>query len=123
MRLRILLSAVMFSFLLPAALHAQDFGVMESAETIDRGNFKFKVNPVVVFGRNGEAWELEDHFTASFAEEGDSFGRSVAISGNIALVGSPGLTHGTAHGTAHVFSTVPEPMSLALLSSGLSSER
>ncbi len=53
MRLRILVSAVMFSFLLPAALHAQDFGVMESAETIDRGNFKFKVNPLVVFGRDG----------------------------------------------------------------------
>ena len=53
MRLRILVSAVIFSFLLPAALHAQDFGVMESAETIDRGNFKFKVNPLVVFGRDG----------------------------------------------------------------------
>jgi opacity protein-like surface antigen len=53
MRLRILVSAVMFSFLLPAALHAQDFAVMESAETIDRGNFKFKVNPLNVFGRDG----------------------------------------------------------------------
>ena len=50
MRLRIVLSALVVSCLLPAALHAQDFGVMESAETIDRGNFKFKVNPIVVFG-------------------------------------------------------------------------
>lgn len=52
MRLR----AVVFVIALlgvPAAVHAQDFGVMESAETIDRGNFKFKANPMLLFGRNG----------------------------------------------------------------------
>src|SRR5688500_2679156 len=29
---------------------AQDFGVVESAETIDRGNFKLRVNPIMLFG-------------------------------------------------------------------------
>ncbi len=33
----------------PTLAHAQDFGVMESAETIDRGNFKLKLNPVLIF--------------------------------------------------------------------------
>jgi hypothetical protein len=28
----------------PAAARAQDFGVLESAETIDQGNFKFETN-------------------------------------------------------------------------------
>jgi hypothetical protein len=39
--------------LIPAAAHAQDFGIMESAETIDQGNFKIRANPMFVFGRNG----------------------------------------------------------------------
>jgi hypothetical protein len=34
----------------PITAAAQDFGVAESAETINRGNFKFTVNPVLVFG-------------------------------------------------------------------------
>ena len=33
----------------PAAASAQDFGVMESAETINTGNFKLSVNPMFVF--------------------------------------------------------------------------
>jgi hypothetical protein len=33
----------------PAAAGAQDFGVMESAETINTGNFKLSVNPMFVF--------------------------------------------------------------------------
>ena len=36
--------------LLPALGQAQDFGVMESAETIDKGNFKLKVNPMFLLG-------------------------------------------------------------------------
>lgn len=36
--------------LLPALAQAQDFGVMESAETIDKGNFKLKVNPMFILG-------------------------------------------------------------------------
>lgn len=38
--------------LLPTLAHAQDFGVMESAETIDKGNFKLKVNPMFILGDN-----------------------------------------------------------------------
>ena len=34
----------------PSIAHAQDFGVMESAETIDKGNFKLKVNPMFILG-------------------------------------------------------------------------
>jgi hypothetical protein len=37
-----------FVVLVPAAAAAQDFGVMESAETINRGNFKLSVNPMFV---------------------------------------------------------------------------
>jgi hypothetical protein len=35
--------------LFPAISGAQDFGVMESAETIDRGTFKLRANPIVIF--------------------------------------------------------------------------
>jgi hypothetical protein len=38
----------------PAAAAAQDFGVMESAETIDEGNFKLRVNPMFALGKDGQ---------------------------------------------------------------------
>ena len=38
------------ALLVPAMAQAQDFGVMESAETIDRGNFKLKFNPILILG-------------------------------------------------------------------------
>ncbi len=42
---------------LPVAAAAQDFGVMNSAETINKGNFKLLANPIVIFGRNGSDGE------------------------------------------------------------------
>jgi hypothetical protein len=46
---RLALIAAMVAVLTPAAASAQDFGVMESAETINTGNFKLSVNPMFVF--------------------------------------------------------------------------
>jgi hypothetical protein len=48
--------------LVPATVPAQDFGVMESAETINRGNFKLGGNPMFLMGRDG----AEDEFGAAF---------------------------------------------------------
>lgn len=42
----------------PAAAAAQDFGVMNSAETINRGNFKLMANPIVLFGDDGADSEV-----------------------------------------------------------------
>src|SRR5690349_3370070 len=39
--------------LLSAPAYAQDFGVMESAETVNQGNFKLRINPLVSFGKFG----------------------------------------------------------------------
>ena len=36
--------------LVPIGARAQDFGIAESAETINRGNFKIKANPMLLFG-------------------------------------------------------------------------
>ena len=46
---RLALIAAVVTVLAPAAAGAQDFGVMESAETINTGNFKLSVNPMFVF--------------------------------------------------------------------------
>ena len=46
------LAFVLLVVFMPAFAHAQDFGVMESAETINRGNFKLKANPMFVMGRD-----------------------------------------------------------------------
>ncbi|MEQ1907547.1 MAG: outer membrane beta-barrel protein [Vicinamibacterales bacterium] len=45
----ILAASVLLS---PTLAHAQDFGVMESAETINKGNFKLKVNPMFILRSN-----------------------------------------------------------------------
>ena len=37
----------------PTLSRSQDFGVLESAETIDRGNFKLLATPILVFGKGG----------------------------------------------------------------------
>jgi len=42
-----------------------------------------------VFVRNGTTWSQQAHLTDSFIVAGDSFGSSVGISGNTAIVGSP----------------------------------
>jgi len=39
----------------PAVAHAQTFGVMESAETINKGNFKIRGNPMFQFGKDADA--------------------------------------------------------------------
>jgi len=41
------------TIILPVTATAQDFGVMNSAETINKGNFKVMANPILVFGKNG----------------------------------------------------------------------
>ena len=53
MFLRRLAVVLALALLVPATAPAQDFGVMESAETINRGNFKLMAYPLVVFGEGG----------------------------------------------------------------------
>jgi hypothetical protein len=43
----------MCALLFPTLALAQDFGVLNSAETINRGNFKLNGAPVVTFGKDG----------------------------------------------------------------------
>jgi hypothetical protein len=52
-RLRTAIAGLALAVLIPASAAAQDFGVMNSAETINRGNFKLMGNPIVLFGRDG----------------------------------------------------------------------
>lgn len=65
-----------FVLLLPATTPAQDFGVMESAETINRGNFKLSGSPMIALGQDGAendfgvALKGGYGFTDSFDAEG-----------------------------------------------------
>lgn len=83
MRLRRVVSLVSVSaavLLAPAPAQAQDFGVMESAETINRGNFKFRLNPMIVFGKEGE-----DHEVGLAALLGYGFTSSFDLEGGVAI--------------------------------------
>lgn len=50
---RVSLLALGLSVLWAHEGRAQEFGLLESAETIDRGAFKLRANPMVIFGKNG----------------------------------------------------------------------
>ena len=52
---------------------------MESAETIDRGNFKFKVNPMVLFGK-----EVDEELGVSFLV-GYGFTNNFDLEGGVAV--------------------------------------
>jgi hypothetical protein len=49
---RSFVATLALAMLLPVSAAAQDFGVMNSAETINKGNFKLMANPIVVFGED-----------------------------------------------------------------------
>src|SRR5678815_1150465 len=55
MRLRPLMLLIAMLVCTPALAYAQDFGVMESAETINKNNFKLRGNPMFVFGKDADA--------------------------------------------------------------------
>jgi hypothetical protein len=57
-RQEVLLLCLLTAFTVPPTVaHAQDFGILESAETIDKGNVKLRVSPLLMFGKNIEADE------------------------------------------------------------------
>ena len=57
-----------------------------------------------VFTRSGTSWSQQDKLIAGDAEAGDSFGRSVAISGDSAVIGATGNDDsGSNSGSAYVF--------------------
>jgi hypothetical protein len=58
MRSQFLAAIAALGLIAPHTAAAQDFGVMNSAETINRGNFKVMANPIVVFGEGNADNEL-----------------------------------------------------------------
>jgi hypothetical protein len=59
-RLRFVRAALLAALVvgwLPAAASAQDFGLAESAETIDKGVLKLRANPMFLFGKEGQGDE------------------------------------------------------------------
>jgi hypothetical protein len=71
-----LLSCVLTVTVWPSVARAQDFGILESAETINKGNFKIRLSPLLIFGKGGEDNEpgvaiLAGYgFTSNFDVEG-----------------------------------------------------
>jgi hypothetical protein len=60
------MATVALAMLLPVSAAAQDFGVMNSAETINKGNFKIMANPIVVFGDDGGDDEVGVAFVGGY---------------------------------------------------------
>ncbi|MCZ6850720.1 MAG: FG-GAP repeat protein, partial [Planctomycetota bacterium] len=59
---------------------------------------------VYVFDYNGTAWTEQQELIASDGAIGDVFGRSVSISGDVALIGAPGDDdNGSGSGSAYLF--------------------
>ena len=77
---RILVLVFVIAAAVPATARAQDFGIMESAETINRGNFKLRLNPMLVFGK-----DEEDHEFGFAALLGYGFTRNFDLEGGVAF--------------------------------------
>ena len=61
------------------------------------------------FHWNGNTWVQQAKLNASDAEKDDWFGMSVAIDGNIAIVGAPGKSYGaTTPGSAYIYTRLGE---------------
>lgn len=58
MRCQFLAAIAALGLIVPHTAAAQDFGIMNSAETINRGNFKVMANPIVVFGEGDDDNDL-----------------------------------------------------------------
>jgi hypothetical protein len=58
MRYQFLAAIAALGLIVPHTAAAQDFGIMNSAETINRGNFKVMANPIVVFGEGNDDNDL-----------------------------------------------------------------
>jgi len=114
MRIRGMLAALGVLTLAAGSAEAQDFGVMESAEIIETGNFKLAGYPILVFGDDGVDDELgfavrggygfSDRFDAELgvAFLGDLL--FLGVNGELLLVGPPPGTAGaslSARGGVH----------------------
>ena len=79
---------------LPVGAAAQDFGVMNSAETINKGNFKLTGYPMVVFGKDNS-----DNQTGVAVAGGYGFTDRFDVEAKVAV--SPGIGFGD-YGDGHV---------------------
>ena len=61
----VLAAALVLCFALPAA--AQYVGILQSAETMDRGTFKLMAAPIMIFGKNGADDEFGGAFRGGYA--------------------------------------------------------
>jgi hypothetical protein len=73
--------------LTPTLAVAQDFGVMESAETIDKGTFKLKVNPMFLVGDDDTRPGLAAGFGYGFTDKVD-FEANFARYEDLTLIGA-----------------------------------
>jgi hypothetical protein len=83
--LRSFVTALALALLLAPAASAQDFGVMESAEIIQPGNFKFTAYPVFVLGENGG----DDNWGVALR---GGYGFSDRVDGELAVAAYDGRT-------------------------------
>lgn len=90
----------------PAAALAQDVGIVESAETINKGNFKIRGNPMFVFGKNGE-----DNSTGIAAMLGYGFTTRFDMEGGVAFY--DGLTFVAANAEFWLLKHSPLDVSVA----------
>ena len=70
----------------PTLAYAQDFGVMESAETINKGNFKLKVLPMFILGSGDTQSALIGGVGYGFTETFD-FEANVARRKDVTIIG------------------------------------
>ncbi len=81
-----------------------------------RGVYEGNGGSAYVFTRTGEVWSEHAKLTASDDAEGDAFGRSVAVSGDTAVIGAfRDDDGGSDSGSAYTFALNEYPIYLPLI--------
>lgn len=106
MRFRQVVLLVALVGFVPVPADAQDFGVMESAETINPGNFKLMANPILVFGKDG-----------ADNENGIALGAGYGFTPNLDIEGKVALYSGATFfgGNVEYWLTKAQPLDLSVI--------
>jgi hypothetical protein len=105
-RTRLLVLLCGLTTVAPTVARAQDFGIAESAETINKGNFKIRANPMVLFGKD------QDNTVGVAITAGYGFTRNFDMEAQLALY--DGMTLFGVNGEVWALKREPFDFSIAL---------
>lgn len=87
----------------PVVAVSGDVVVVGASRDLCEGSATNECGSAYVFANGGSGWAQAQKLRASDATRGDAFGYTVAVDGDVAVVGAPGSNNYDTRGSAYVF--------------------